>query len=128
VANPVPEVQTREMESVLQVINGQTVVLGGLMQDDVQRNRDQVPFVGNAPILGDFFAFRNEAVTKSELVIFLRTVIVSNPSLASDELRFFQRFLPQPETPPDLSQVPPHFRAPDRQQPPMNPDTPPPAR
>ena len=117
VTNPVPEVQTREMESVLQVLNGQTVVLGGLMQDDVRRTRDQVPFLGNTPVLGDFFAFRNEAVTKSELVIFLRTVIVPNPMLASDELKFFQRFLPQPETPPDLSQVPPGFRPPDRQAP-----------
>lgn len=128
VVNPVPEVQTREMESVLQVINGQTVVLGGLMQDEVQRARDQVPFVGNVPNLGDFFAFRNDTARKSELVIFLRTVIVPNPSLGSDELRFFQRFLPQPETPPDLSQVPPILRPPDRQQPPMNPDTAPPAR
>jgi len=127
VTNPVPQVQTREMESVLQVNNGQTVVLGGLMQDDVQRSRDQVPFVGNAPNLGDLFALRTEKVTKSELVIFLKTTIVSNPSLNSDELKFFQRFLPRAETPPDVSSVPPYFRAPDR-QPPMNPDTPAAAR
>jgi MSHA biogenesis protein MshL len=118
VTNPVPEVQTREMESVLQVNNGQTVVLGGLMQDDVRRNRDQVPFIGNQQVLGDFFAFRNEQATKSELVIFLRTTIVTNPSLTSDELKFFQRFLPEPEAPPDLSTVPPSLRPPDRQYPP----------
>ncbi|MBX9811110.1 MAG: secretin N-terminal domain-containing protein [Burkholderiales bacterium] len=43
VASPVPEIQTREMESVLQVGSGQTVILGGLMQDDVRRNREQLP-------------------------------------------------------------------------------------
>ena len=70
------------------------------MQDDVRRDRDQVPFVGNIPNLGDLFAFRNETATKSELVIFLRPTVVANASLESDELRFFQRFLPQPEGPP----------------------------
>jgi general secretion pathway protein D len=37
--NLVPQVQTREMESVLQVGSGQTVILGGLMQDDARRRR-----------------------------------------------------------------------------------------
>ena len=124
--NRVPQVQVREMESVLQVGNGQVVMLGGLMQDDVRRNRDQVPFVGNAPNLGDLFSLRTENVTKSELVIFLKTTIVYNPSLNSEDLKFFQRFLPQPEAPPDLSQVPPGFRPPDRQAP--NPDASAPVR
>ncbi len=110
--NPVPQVQTREMESVLQVANGQIVVLGGLMQDESQRTRDQVPILGNVPDLGDALAFRNDQVTKSELVIFLRTTIVTNPTLASEELRFFERFLPKPETPPDLSRVPSSLRPP----------------
>jgi len=112
VQNPVPQVQTREMESVLQVANGQVVVLGGLMQDDVRRTRDQVPFVGNVPDVGEAFALRKESVAKTELIIFLRTTIVNNPTLESDELRFFQRFLPKPETPPDLSSVPKELRPP----------------
>ena len=98
VVNAVPEVQTREMESVLQVMNGQTVVLGGLMQDDVRRNRDQLPGVDQIGSAGELFRFREENVTKSELVVFLRPTVVSNPTLDSDELRFFQRFLPQAES------------------------------
>ena len=97
IANPVPQVQVREMESVLQVGSGQTVVLGGLMQDEAQRSREQIPgadFIGQ---LGEVFRFRNERVVKTELVIFLRPTVVTNPTLESDELRFFQRFLPQPE-------------------------------
>ncbi len=83
--NLVPQVQTREMESVLQINNGQIVVLGGLMQDESRRNRDQIPGLGNVPDVGDLFAFRDEQVAKSELVIFLRTTIVKNPTLESDE-------------------------------------------
>ncbi len=95
VTNPVPEIQTREMESMLQVGSGQkTVVLGGLMQDNVRRDRDQVPFVGDLPNVGDVFAYRDEEVTKNELIVFLKVTVISNPTLDSDELRFFQRLLP----------------------------------
>ena len=94
VTNPVPVIQTREMESMLQVASGQTVVLGGLMQDNVRRDRDQVPFVGDLPNVGDVFAYRDEEVTKNELIVFLKATVITNPSLDSDELRFFQRLLP----------------------------------
>jgi general secretion pathway protein D len=92
--NPVPEVQVREMESVLQVSSGQTVILGGLMQDDVTRNRDAVPGLGGLPAVGDAFSYRDESATKTELVIFLRPTSIANPSLDSDELKFFRRYLP----------------------------------
>jgi general secretion pathway protein D len=98
--NNVPQVQTREMESVLQVGSGQTVILGGLMQDDVRRNRDQIPGADLAGAVGDLFRFRDERVVKTELVIFIRPTVIANPSLESDELKFFQRFLPKPEAPP----------------------------
>jgi len=94
VTNPVPEIQTREMESMLQVGSGQTVVLGGLMQDNVRRDRDQVPFAGSLPTVGDAFAYRDEEVTKNELVVFLKPTVITNPTLDSDELRFLQRLLP----------------------------------
>lgn len=100
VRNQVPEIQTREMESVLQVGSGQTVILGGLMQNEVRRDRDQVPVVGSDPRVGDLFAFRDERAVKTELVVFLRPTVISNPSLESDELKFFQRFLPQPDPTP----------------------------
>ena len=100
VSSPVPEIQTREMESVLQLVSGQTAVLGGLMQDNATRNRNAVPGVGDLPQVGELFGFRSDLVSKSELVIFLRPTVISNPALDSDELKFYQRFLPrQTETP-----------------------------
>jgi len=94
IPNPVPEIQVREMESVLQVASGQTVILGGLMQDDMRFIREQVPVLGDARDVGELFRFRNERVAKTELVIFLKPTVVTNPTLESDELKFFQRFLP----------------------------------
>ena len=100
VPNPVPQVQVREMESVLQVGSGQTVVLGGLMQDDVQRSRDQLPGADQAGVAGELIRFRDERAVKTELVVFLRPTVIANPTLDSDELKFFQRFLPVPDAPP----------------------------
>jgi general secretion pathway protein D len=45
--------------------------------------------------VGDFFRFRDNRATKTELVIFLKPTVVTNPSLDGDDLKFFQRFLPQ---------------------------------
>lgn len=97
ISNLVPQIQVREMESVLMVGSGQTVVLGGLMQDDVRRGRQQLPGADAIGAAGELFRFRDEQVGKSELLVFLRPIVVANPSLESDELRFFQRFLPKPE-------------------------------
>lgn len=94
IPNRVPEVQVREMESVLQIGTGQTVVLGGLMQDDITANREQIPGSDALGALGELFRFRDNRNVKTELVIFLKPTVISNPSLDSDELRFYQRFLP----------------------------------
>jgi general secretion pathway protein D len=93
--NPVPQIQVREMESVLQLVSGQTAILGGLMQDVTDRNTDQIPGIGNIPRLGEAFQYRNDNVQKTELVIFIRPVVVNNPSLDSDELKHLRKFLPE---------------------------------
>jgi general secretion pathway protein D len=103
IVNAVPQIQVREMESVLQLLSGQTAILGGLMQDGGLYNRSAVPGVGDfgrTGFLSELFSARSDQLTKSELVIFLRATIIKNPSLESDELKFYQRFLPQQtETP-----------------------------
>jgi general secretion pathway protein D len=65
------------------------------MQDEVKRNRDQVPGAGNLPRIGDAFAFRDEKVTKSELVIFLRPVVVASASLDTEDLKHLRKLLPE---------------------------------
>jgi general secretion pathway protein D len=92
--NPVPQITVREMESVLQLVSGQTAILGGLMQDTLTRNTDQIPGLGSIPRIGEAFQFRDDNVQKSELVIFIRPTVVKNPSLDSEELRRLQKFLP----------------------------------
>jgi general secretion pathway protein D len=84
VVSQVPVIRTREIESVLQVRSGDVAVLGGLMQDQVTDDTRQLPFLGDIPGLGDAFKFRSQLVTKTELIIFLRPVVVEQASLDAD--------------------------------------------
>ena len=93
VISRVPQIQTREMESMLKISNGQIAILGGLMQDSVQKKRDGLPGVSRVPIAGDAFSFRDDATSKTELVIFLRPVVVHEASLDGD-LRAYRAVLP----------------------------------
>jgi len=93
--NLVPQVTVREMESVLQLVSGQTAVLGGLITDEVDRNTAQVPGLGSIPRVGELFQYRNDNVVKTELVVFIRPILVKNPSLDSEELRRLRKFLPE---------------------------------
>lgn len=99
IVNAVPEVEVREMESVLQVVSGQTVILGGLMQDEVNYRRDGVPGLSRLPGIGDAFSYRDEAANKTELVIFLRPTVIRQPSLAADALRPYAPYLPPATSP-----------------------------
>jgi MSHA biogenesis protein MshL len=90
----IPQIQVREMESILQINSGNTAVLGGLMQDDVIRNSDKVPGLSEIPGVGVAFKGKNDATRKTELVIFLRPTVIPNASLESDELQSYKQYLP----------------------------------
>ena len=92
--NSVPVIQVREMESLLQVRSGQTVILGGLIQDDTNNARDGLPGLSRPEGVGAVFGQHERMNSQTELVIFLRPIVVTNPSLESNELRQFQRLLP----------------------------------
>ena len=74
--NLVPELHVSEIESLLEVADGQTVVIGGLMQDTSQKKRDGVPLLSRLPGIGDLFSYRDDAVRKTELVLFLRPTVI----------------------------------------------------
>jgi general secretion pathway protein D len=82
--NLIPEIQTREMESLLRVDNGQIIVMGGLMEDRVDKKRDGLPIAKDVPLLGDAFSYRNDSARKTELVIFLRPVVIKDGNLDGD--------------------------------------------
>jgi general secretion pathway protein D len=84
IENRIPEVQTREMESIIRVTNGQIAVMGGLIQDSYTDNEDSIPGVNRLPLVGGAFGNQIRTSGKTELVIFLRPVVVRDPSLDGD--------------------------------------------
>jgi general secretion pathway protein D len=88
VISKIPQTQTREMESVLKIENNQTAVMGGLMQDSVNNLTDEVPFIARIPLLGYLFQQRRDQTEKTELVIFLRPVVIKSASIDADFSEF----------------------------------------
>jgi general secretion pathway protein D len=80
--------QTREMESVLKIENNQIAVLGGLMQDELNNQTDSVPMLADIPFIGQAFKNRNDTKSKTELVIFLRPVVIKDASINGDYSEF----------------------------------------
>jgi MSHA biogenesis protein MshL len=94
VSSKIPVIQVREIESFLQINSGSTAVLGGLMEDTIQRDSDRVPGLADVPGVGKAFRSRDDLNKKTELVIFLRPTVVKNASLESDELATYKQYLP----------------------------------
>lgn len=90
----IPQIQVREMESVLRVRSGQIAVLGGLIQDNVNLTDQGIPVLSQIDYLGDAFTFRDNKINKSELVIFLRPRVVDS---LDKPLDVYSDYLPDPD-------------------------------
>lgn len=84
VVSEIPVIQVREIESVLKIENGDTAVIGGLMQDQIDKSTTGVPILSSIPILGSLFRYQDDTYVKSELVIFIRPVVTKDASLTGD--------------------------------------------
>ncbi len=84
VVSRIPVTSTREMESILKIENNQIAVMGGLMQDEANNNTDAIPGLSNIPVAGNLFKNRNDVLQKTELVIFLRPVVIKDASITGD--------------------------------------------
>ena len=92
VVSQIPVIQVREIESVLKVNNGDTAVIGGLMQDQINKSKSGIPILSSIPLLGSLFSYQDDEYVKSELVIFIRPVVVHDASLTGD-LKEYQKYL-----------------------------------
>ncbi len=80
----VPQIQVRELESVLQVQSGQLAVLGGLIQDSVDLSDAGIPGTARIAGIGDLLNLRDNTRKKSELVVFLRPRVISGTEFPRD--------------------------------------------
>lgn len=73
---PLPRFRTRQVATTAIVWDGQTIVLGGLIAENVTKNRQKVPMLGDIPLLGRLFRSESTQSIKKNLVIFLTPTII----------------------------------------------------
>jgi general secretion pathway protein D len=73
----------RSIESTVLVDDGQIIVLGGLIQDDVRDGLDKVPGLGDIPFLGSLFKYETRKHVKTNLMVFLRPRVLRNATAAA---------------------------------------------
>ena len=95
VISAVPVIQIREIESILTINSGDTAVIGGLMQDTINDKSQGVPILSSMPFIGGLFRYDDDIREKSELIIFIRPVVIHHASLNGD-LSEYKKFLPKP--------------------------------
>ncbi len=92
VVSKIPVIQVREIETMLKIKNRDTAVIGGLMQDQIDKSNQGVPILSSIPGIGNLFSYRDENYVKTELVIFIRPVVIHNASLNGD-LSNYKKYL-----------------------------------
>ena len=92
VVSQIPVIQVREIETMLKVNDSETAVIGGLMQDQIEKRDRGVPVLSSIPLLGALFSYTEERFIKSELVIFIRPVVIEHASLDGD-LADYKKYL-----------------------------------
>jgi general secretion pathway protein D len=75
---PIPEFDYRKIDSQVMIPNGNTLVMGGLVQDHPTASYTKVPVLGDIPGLGWAFRSENKTMTKDNLIIFLTPTIIKN--------------------------------------------------
>jgi type IV pilus assembly protein PilQ len=76
----IPSIDTRELQTTVLVGNGDTVVLGGIFQDETASNEEKVPWLGDIPGVGALFRRRSNESKKRELLIFVTPTIIEDTS------------------------------------------------
>jgi general secretion pathway protein D len=111
-ANPNPNVSTRNAKTSVVVANGESIVLGGLIRENMTFSGGGIPLLSKIPVLGALFGSQNFHRDRTELVLLITPKIVSDPTQArqaTDELRLrlptLEKMLPprRADSPPPAS-------------------------
>ena len=101
-----PTIQQRRIRTSVAVNDGESIVLGGLIQDRADRKRDQIPLIGDVPVLGLLFKSKLDQIARTELLVAITPRIVRDTSqirAITDEFRARINLTtrPQRQAPPD---------------------------
>ena len=75
--NKIPIVDSSEVQTTVRVKNGVTIIIGGLMKNELSNNKTKIPVLGDLPLIGKAFSNEDRSVHKTEIVIFLTPHIIN---------------------------------------------------
>ena len=85
----VPVIDKREATTTLLMDDGQVVIMGGLRRQDTQITKDQVPLLGDLPLIGFIFSNNHKVVENSELIVLLSPHINKDESVPAEAMARF---------------------------------------
>ena len=71
------------IETTVVIDDGATLVLGGLLKDEFNNGNTQVPLLGDIPVVGNLFKSRSRSRNKTNLMVFLRPVVIRSPDVSN---------------------------------------------
>jgi len=86
-ANDVPDEFSTELATNIIVKNGQTIVIGGLFRDVVVTSRNQIPLLGDLPLIGVFFRSTSDQTQRQEVIVLLTPHIIEEPEQTNSAAR-----------------------------------------
>jgi type II secretory pathway component GspD/PulD (secretin) len=95
---PLPHFRVRQVTTTTVVWDGQTIVLGGLLSENVSKTKDKVPVLGDVPLIGRLFRSESNITEKKNLVIFVTPTIIDpagNRVHTDDQLPFAHSAIPE---------------------------------
>jgi cytochrome c peroxidase len=78
-----PQISTREAQTTVRLHENETLVIGGLIDDEEVKGLQQIPFLGSVPVLGELFRSRNHSSTRKDLVIMITPEILRDSHAAA---------------------------------------------
>jgi pilus assembly protein CpaC len=92
----VPGIDVRNVSTDVELKNGQSFVIGGLLDNRDTRTFEKIPFIGDVPILGKFFQSVQETKSNTELIVIVTPEIVQpiNPDQAPPKITYPDKFMP----------------------------------
>jgi pilus assembly protein CpaC len=109
----IPALTTRRTETELELVDGQTFAIAGLMNNTVNSTMSKIPGIGDIPILGHLFRSRAAQKNQTELVVMITPQILraNSPGLTTELPRLQEPFMPpMPPVPPSVPMPPPAFQ------------------
>ncbi len=94
---PLPHYRMRQVTTCVAVWDGQTVVLGGLISEEVIKTKDKIPVIGDLPLVGRLFRSESASKIKKNLLIFVTPTIIDpagNRVHVDEEMPFAQTSIP----------------------------------